>query len=72
MKTPTPDPSVVCESVITGLALVFQQTPLATTVAVPCEVTFPPELAVVPVIEVIAVVVTVGATANVVKLISLP
>jgi hypothetical protein len=65
-------PSVVLEFTIVGAVVVLQQTPCAVIAAPPVAVTVPPELAVVPVMEVIAVVVTVGATANVVKLISLP
>ena len=55
-----------------GLAEVLQQTPLAVTDAPPSEVTLPPLDAPVEVIEDIAVVVTVGAVVEVVKVISLP
>jgi len=65
-------PSIVFELAVVGAVEVLQQTPCAVIVAPPVAVTVPPELAVVPVIEVITVVVTVGATPNVVKLISFP
>ena len=65
-------PSVVLELAVVGPVVVLQHTPCAVTAEPPIAVTVPPELAEVPVIEVIAVVVTVGATANVVKVISLP
>jgi hypothetical protein len=73
MKTPVPVASDVLEPAIVGSAVVAQHTPLAVTDAPPSEVTFPPETAVVNVIEVIAVVVTVGAvTGLVVNETSLP
>ena len=65
-------PLVVLELAIVGAVEVLQQTPWVVIAAPPVAVTVPPELAVVPVIEVIAVVVTVGTTAKVAKLISLP
>ena len=55
-----------------GLAEVLQQTPLAVTDAPPSEVTLPPLDAPVEVIEDTAVVVTVGAVVEVVKVRSLP
>jgi hypothetical protein len=68
-----PEASVVLLLLIEGPVAVFQQTPRAVTGAPPSLVTFPPLPAVVVVIEVIAVVVIVGAeAATVEKLISLP
>ena len=72
VKLPVPVPSVVLLLEIVGLADVPQQTPLAVTTAPPPEVTFPPLEALVEVIEDTAVVVTVGAVAEVVKDTSLP
>ena len=57
---------------IVGLDDVLQHTPLAVTVAPPSEVTVPPLVAVVWVIEEMAVVVTVGTAGEVVKLSWLP
>ena len=57
---PVPIPLVVCEFDVVGLADVLQHTPLAVTVAPPADVTFPPLTALVDVIDVTAVVVTVG------------
>jgi hypothetical protein len=51
---------VVFELAIVGLGEVLQHTPLALTFEPPILVTFPPDVAVVAVIEVIAVVVNVG------------
>ena len=65
-------PLVVLEFAIVGAVVVLQQTPSAVIAAPPVADTVPPELAVVAVIVDIAVVATVGTTANVVKLISLP
>ena len=62
MKLPVPVPSLVTELPIVGLAVVAQQTPLPVIVAPPLSKTFPPDIAVVDVIEVIAVVVSVGTT----------
>ena len=59
-NVPIPVPSVVWLSVISGLADVFQQTPLAVTVAPPSELILPPLIAVVVVIDVTAPVVIVG------------
>jgi hypothetical protein len=56
---------------VVGLTEVLQQTPCVVIAAPPVAVTVPPDVAVVAVIEDIAVVVSVGA-ANVVKLISFP
>ena len=69
---PVPDSSVVLLSLIEGTVDVFQQTPRAVTVAPPSSVIFPPLLAVVVVIDFIAVVEIVGReAATVVKIISL-
>jgi hypothetical protein len=72
VKTPVPDPSVVWLPEISGFGEVLQQTPLAVTLAPPSSVTFPPEVAVVEVMFVGAVVVRVGATAGVSKVRSSP
>ena len=65
-------PSVVfVVNAVVGLAEVLQQTPCTVIAAPPVAVTVPPDVAEVPVIEEIAVVVSVGA-ANVVKLSSFP
>ncbi len=65
-------PLAVVLSAVVGLIAVLQQTPLAVTGAPPFEVTLPPLSAVVVVILEMAVVVTVGATVEVVKVRSLP
>jgi hypothetical protein len=58
---------------VVGFVAVPQTTPLAVTADPPSVVMFPPLVAVVPVMELAAVVaVRVGATASVVKLISVP
>jgi hypothetical protein len=62
VKIPVPVASDVFDPVIVGLAVVAQQVPLAVIVPPPSAVTFPPEVAVVNVIAVAAVVVTVGST----------
>jgi hypothetical protein len=49
-----------------GVAVVAQQTPFAVTAALPSAVIFPPETAVVRVIELTAVVVREGTTSDVV------
>ena len=46
-KVPVPLPSVVKLFAVVGVALVFQHTPLAVTLAPPSEVIFPPLVAVV-------------------------
>ena len=62
-KTPVPVPlDVVFVAPITGFAVVAQQTPLAVTAPPPSAVIFPPEIAVVKVSPVIASVVRVGTT----------
>ena len=72
-KLPVPVPSVVLELAMVGFVAVAQQTPLAVTDAPPSAVILPPEVAVVTVIPVIAVVVRVGtATEVVIKVKSLP
>jgi hypothetical protein len=72
VKIPGPAPVLVVLSDVVGLGLVDQQTPLAVTAAPPSLVTFPPETAEVAVIELTAVVVTVGNMASVVNESSLP
>ncbi len=71
-KLPVPVPFVVLLLLVVGFADVPQQTPLAVTEALPSEVTFPPLEALLEVIEDTAVVVTVGAVVEVVKVRSLP
>ena len=58
MNEPAPEPLVVLLLSVVGLADVLQHTPRVATVAAPTTVTFPPEEAVVDVMEVILVVVT--------------
>ena len=70
---PLPVPFVVLLPATVGFADVDQQTPLAVTPAPPFDVTFPPDTAVVAVIEEAAVVVTDGTTIGFVsKTISFP
>lgn len=57
---PIPEPLYVLESAVVGLADILQHTPCVTTVDPQSEVTFPPEVAVVAVIDEIAVVVIEG------------
>jgi hypothetical protein len=66
------EPLLVIKFAVVGLAVVFQQIPCAVIGAPPVAVTSPPEVAVDDVIEDTAVVVTVGVTAGVVKLSSVP
>jgi hypothetical protein len=72
VNVPVPLPSVVWLSVTTGFELVDQHTPRAVTALPPSEDTFPPDTALVPVIDVGVVVETVGATAIVENCRSLP
>ena len=72
LKVPVPVPFVVLSSAVVGLAEVLQQTPLAATVAPPSDVTFPPLVALVGVIEDGAVVETVGVIVEEVKDTSFP
>ena len=72
MKLPVPVPLVVLSLAVVGLADVLQHTPLAVIEVPPSEVTFPPLVALVAVIEDAAVVVTVGAIVEVMKATSLP
>lgn len=65
-NAPSPVPSIVCESAITGLAVDPQQTPLALIDTPPSEVIFPPETAVVEVIIVICAVVNVAGDGSMV------
>jgi hypothetical protein len=67
IKLPVPGPSVVWLELISGFAVVDQQTPWAVTGASPAEVTVPPEVAVLEVIEVVVVVVIVGGLTKVVS-----
>ncbi len=59
-KLPVPEPSVVLLSAVVGLVLVLQHTPRAVIVVPPPEVMYPPLVAVVCVIVLIAEVVTEG------------
>ena len=63
---------MVIELAIVGLVDVLQQTPCVVIAAPPVAVTVPPDVAEVADIEDTVAVVTVGATANVVKLSSSP
>jgi len=73
VNVPVPDPSVVLELEVDGLALVLQHTPLAVMVPPPSEVAFPPLVPVVVEVATGEVVVTVGSTtAGVVKVKSEP
>jgi hypothetical protein len=73
VKVPVPVPSVVLEFAVVGLAVVAQHTPLEVTADPPSAMIFPPDVAVVKVIELAAVVVRVGITSGVVvKNTSLP
>ena len=62
MKLPVPVPSVVWASAVVGLVLVDQHTPLAVIVPPPASVMFPPDEAVVKLIELTAVVVSVASS----------
>ena len=66
MKLPIPVPSAVLESLMVGVVVVAQQTPLAVIAPPPSAVILPPETAVVKVKEVTAVVVRVGSAAGLV------
>jgi hypothetical protein len=66
VKLPLPVPSVVNELVVVGAVVVAQQTPLAVIVPPPSAMTFPPETAVVKVIDEGTVVVRVASTIGVV------
>ncbi len=69
---PLDDPSVVLLLAVVGVAVVLQQIPEAVIVDPPLEVIVPPALAAYFVTLLAAVVVKVGATAIVVKLVSVP
>ena len=74
-KLPIPDPSLVfVVKEIVGLVLVDHTTPLKVTVAPPSELTFPPVVAVVAVMELADRVIIVGRNTGVlvVKVISFP
>jgi hypothetical protein len=60
-KLPVPVPFEVLEPAMVGVVAVAQQIPLAVMAPPPSETIFPPETAVVKVIEVTAVVVRVAA-----------
>ena len=70
VNTPRPDASLVWLPAIVGFAVVLQQTPLAETAAPPSEITFPPAVAVVIVMDEAGVVVTTAAHGT--NVISLP
>ena len=73
VNAPIPVPStVLVVSAIVGLAVVLQHIPLADMVAPPSEVMFPPDVAVVVVMLLIAFVVTVGILVNVVNVCCVP
>ena len=73
VNIPIPEPSTVfVVNKIVGFAEVLQQTPLAVAFAPPLDVIFPPLVAELNVIDVASVVVKVGNTDNVEKLISFP
>jgi hypothetical protein len=72
LNVPEVVPSVVLLSAVVGVAVVLQQIPDAVITDPPLEVMVPPEVAAYLVILLAAVVVSVGATASVVKLISVP
>jgi hypothetical protein len=71
-KLPVPERSFVLLFAVVGPVVVFQQTPREVTVAPPSFVIFPPLVAVVAVMELIAVVDRVGTNGLVVKLRSFP
>ncbi len=64
VKLPVPVPFDVLLLLMVGLTDVLQHTPLAVTEAPPSEVTFPPLVALVDVMDDTAVVVTVGVDVN--------
>ena len=72
VNAPVPVPSTVFVFAVVAPGDVFQHTPRAVTVALPSEVTVPPELAVLWPTPETAVVVTVGADKAIVNEISLP
>jgi len=72
VKLPLPDPSVVMLFAIVGLCNVLQHMPRTVTGEPPFEDIFPPDIAVLVAISEIAAVTTVGTTAAVVKVRSLP
>ena len=73
VKLPVPVPlTVLVTNAVVGLALVLQHIPLAVMVAPPSDVMFPPDVAVIVVMLLIAFVVTVGILANVVNVCCVP
>jgi hypothetical protein len=72
LNVPEVVPSVVLLSEVVGVAAVLQQIPDTVITDPPLEVMVPPEVAPYLVILLAAVVVSVGATASVVKLVSAP
>ena len=66
-KLPVPVPLMVLLFAVVGVGVVFQQTPLALTVAPPSAVTFPPLVAVVRAMSVTEAVVREGSNGAVVK-----
>ena len=72
VKLPVPEPSEVWLLLKVGFCEVLQQTPRAVTGEPPSLVTLPPVVAELSVMPLAVVVVTVAATADVVKVIWLP
>jgi hypothetical protein len=72
LNVPEVVPSVVLLSEVVGVAVVLQQIPDTVITDPPFEVIVPPEVAPYLVILLAAVVLSVGATASVVKLVSAP
>jgi hypothetical protein len=60
VNMPVPVPFEVWGSAVVGLPVVFQQTPLVSSVAPPFAMTLPPPVAVVEIVPLIGVVVTTG------------
>jgi hypothetical protein len=72
VNVPVVVPSVVLKSEVVGVAVVLQQIPEAVIEDPPFDVMVPPALAAYFVILLAAVVVSIGAIALVVKLVSVP
>jgi hypothetical protein len=72
LNVPEVVPSVVLLSEVVGVAEVLQQIPDTVTADPPLEVIVPPPVAAYLVILLAAVVLSVGSTASVVKLVSAP
>ena len=71
-KVPVPVPSLVLASEVVGCGFVLQQTPRTVTGTPPSEVTLPPQVAVVLVINDTLAVVTMGRVAEVINCTILP